>query len=91
MMKIINNRSEEDHFKTLSDFKKCMRFHDEVVLEWHSEQYGIFWDGSRYCIAKIDGSCEKWCNTADDVLEYMVGKDRLRDVIMKVTVIDRTI
>ena len=34
---------------------------------------------------------EKWCNSADEVLEYMVGNDRLRDVITKVTVIDRTI
>jgi len=34
---------------------------------------------------------EKWCNTADEVLEYMVGDDRLRDVITQVTVWDRTI
>ena len=90
-MKIANNQFENDRFKTILDFKDCMRFHGEVVLEWHAEQYGIFWDGSRYCIAKIDGSCEKWCNTADEVLEYRVGKGRLRDVITKVTVTDRTI
>ncbi|CAN4041866.1 hypothetical protein BBBGCB_BBBGCB_08040, partial [Dysosmobacter welbionis] len=29
--------------------------------------------------------------TADDVLNYMVGSDRLRDVITRVTVLDRTI
>lgn len=29
--------------------------------------------------------------TADDVLNYMVGSDRLRDVITQVTVLDRTI
>ncbi len=85
-MKITDNRLEDNHFKTISDFKKCMRFHGEVVLEWHSEQYGIFWDGSRCCIAKIDGSNEKWCSTADEVLEYKVGKDRLRDVITQVRV-----
>ena len=34
---------------------------------------------------------EKWCDDADEVLEYMVGGDRLRDVITKVTVWDRTI
>ena len=36
-------------------------------------------------------SSEKWCETSDDVLEYMVGFDRLRDVITQVTVIERTI
>ena len=34
---------------------------------------------------------EKLCNTSDEVLEYMVGADRLRDVITQVTVLDRTI
>ena len=36
-------------------------------------------------------SSEKWCETSDDVLEHMVGLDRLRDVITQVTVIERTI
>lgn len=30
-------------------------------------------------------------NTADDAIEYMVGSDRLRNVITRVTVLDRTI
>ena len=34
---------------------------------------------------------KKCCETSDDVLEYMVGFDRLRDVITQVTVIERTI
>ena len=34
---------------------------------------------------------EKVCETADDALEYMLGEDRLRDVITKVNVIERTI
>ena len=29
--------------------------------------------------------------TSDEVLEYMVGSDRLRDVITQVTVLDRSI
>lgn len=34
---------------------------------------------------------EKWCETSDDVWEYMVGFDRLRNVITQFTVIERTI
>lgn len=34
---------------------------------------------------------ELWADTADEILEYNVGGDRLRDVITKVEVLDRTI
>ena len=34
---------------------------------------------------------ERLYDTADEALEYMVGEDRLRDVITQVTVLDRTI
>ena len=36
-------------------------------------------------------STEFWGDTADDILEYIVAGDRLRDVITQVTVYDRTI
>ena len=32
-----------------------------------------------------------WCDTADEILEYIVSGDRLRDVITRVEVIDRTL
>ena len=32
-----------------------------------------------------------WCDTPDEILEYNVGGDRLRDVITQVEVIDRTL
>ena len=34
---------------------------------------------------------EKWCDNADEVLEYTIDGDRLRDIITKVDVTDRTI
>ena len=33
---------------------------------------------------------ETLCDTSDEVLEYMVGSDRLRDVITQVAVLDRS-
>ncbi|MDO5545551.1 MAG: hypothetical protein Q4F81_06980 [Eubacteriales bacterium] len=36
-----------------------------------------------YCIAHMDGSREKIYKTPDDVLEYTVGDDRLRDILKK--------
>lgn len=34
---------------------------------------------------------EKWCDTAEEVLEYPIDGDRLREIITKVDEIDRTI
>ena len=41
--------------------------------------------------AEINARTEKWCDTADEILEYIVGSDRLRDVITQVKVWERTI
>ena len=41
--------------------------------------------------AEVLAQTGMWCDTADEVLEYMVGDDRLRDVITQVTVTERTI
>lgn len=41
--------------------------------------------------AEINTRTEKWCDTADEILEYMVSGDRLRDVITQVKVWERTI
>ena len=41
--------------------------------------------------AEVNTRTEMWCDTADEILEYMVGEDRLRDVITQVKVWERTI
>ena len=46
---------------------------------------------SAYMISAGGGSAEKLCSTTDDVLEYMLGDDKLRDVVTKVNVIGRTL
>lgn len=105
MSKVIGMNSFEDNrFKTISDFKWCVNGGGEVEFEWKGLTYGI-WPKLRktpdaplqilisqvYIDAEDMAATEKWCDTADDVLEYMVGDDRLRDVITQVTVWDRTI
>lgn len=89
-MKITNNRLEDDHFNTISDFKNACGF--MVKLSWNgilNNTEFLGWKPLLYC--KNRWLKRKWCNTADEVLEYKVGKDRLRDVITQVTVPDRTI
>lgn len=94
---------EAYRFKTISDFKWCMKCGGEVQFEWKGVLYCCFgalrqFPGAmpRMVIAKvgtpeINAYTEKWCDTADEVLEYMVGDDRLRDVITQVKVWERTI
>lgn len=100
---ILENAHEQNRFESISDFKWCMRCGGEVRFLWNGTTYCCFGkitpvDGSasRMVIAQagsaeVNARTEKWCSNADELLEYMVGNDRLRDVITQVTVIERTI
>ena len=86
--------TEENRFKTVSEFKESMLCGGEVVFRWKDTEYGVFRiDDSRgvYCVSVADGEGMKWYNDLDDLLQYTVGSDRLRDIITQVTVLDRTI
>ena len=85
------NSLDDNRFKTISEFKECITRGGEPVFVWNDIRYGVCFGNGGYCIAEIDGSNEKACKTPDEVLEYMVGEDRLRDVITQVAVIERTI
>ena len=86
------NTYEQNQFVTISDFKTCMRWHGEVEFTWNGTTYNITHRQNKIAISvSFRQETEKLCNTADEVLDYMVGEDRLRDVITKVTVTDRTI
>lgn len=83
--------SENNSFRTISEFKECIIRGGEPVFSWNGICYGVCFHENGYCIARTDGTSEKICTTPDQVLEYMVGTDRLRDVITKVDILSRTI
>ena len=86
------NTYEQNRFVTISDFKTCMRWHGEVEFSWNGITYNITHRKDKISISvSYRQETEKLCDTADEVLDYMVGEDRLRDIITKVTVLDRTI
>lgn len=87
------NTPEQNRFTTISDFKTCMRWHGEVEFAWNGDIYSITHCGNGQIGISMAyrEDTEKLCDTSDEVLEYMVGSDRLRDVITQVTVLDRTI
>ncbi len=93
---------EAMRFKTLSEFHYCLSHGAEIVIEWKGIEYGIFklhqnqrQDDLPYLIAQsgtieVNQATELRCHTVDEILEYKVSGDRLRDVITQVTVIERT-
>ena len=79
-------------FKTIGEFKTSMRYGAEVVIEWNGAQYGIWSENGVIRITCSNHPNESHIfDSADEALEYMVGSDRLRDVITQVAVLDRTI
>lgn len=87
------NSPDENIFKTISEFKLCINDGGEVSFIWGGKEYGVFkHNNNKFIISEIyNDTTEKCYDTADDVLEYIVGKDRLRDIITQITVTDRTI
>lgn len=81
-------------FTSISDFKWCIDCGGEVEFEWKGIHYGVIRYGTNGKITIYEAykpETEKVCETADDALDYIVGSDRLRDVITQVTVYSRTV
>ncbi len=83
---------DEDRFKTISEFKECMVRGGEVEFLWKGIHYSVTHYNDNISISH---SCrqdtEMLRKTPDEIMEYMVGEDRLRDVITQVTILLRTI
>jgi len=81
------------NFETISEFKRSINWGAEIEFEWNGISYGVVRYGTDNKITIYVTNrpeTEKDCETADDALEYMVGEDRLRDVITQVHVLART-
>ena len=88
----VYNLDDVYRFHTISEFKTSMRYGAEVVIEWGGKEYGIWSeDGMIRITCTNEPEKESVFSTSDDALEYILGNDRLRDVITQVTVIERTI
>ena len=84
---------EAMRFKTIPEFKYCLSHGAEIVIEWNGVEYGIFMDyvTKRFYIGYDSPDTNVFYDTPDELLEYRVGNDRLRNVITKAIVIDRTL
>lgn len=96
------NFFEENRFKTINEFIFAINCGAEVEFEWKGQAFGVFPklrqtpdSPLQMLISQIyvddPAATEQWYNTADELLEYTVCGDRLRDVITQVKVWNRTI
>lgn len=91
-MKNQYNSIEQNRFETISEFKECLIRGGEVEFHWNGINYTVSsYFGKSGISEAYRQDTEKLCDTPDKVLEYMVGNDRLRDVITQVAVLERTI
>lgn len=83
---------DANRFVSISDFKNCMKRHGEVEFSWDGIVYSIsHYDGKISISHSRCPETEMRRETADEILEYLVGGNRLRDIIKEVTVIYRTV
>lgn len=84
---------EQIRFKSIGEFKLCLSHGGEVGFKYENRYWGVVpTRDDKYAVyeyGKIETT--KFYDTADDALEYMIGDVRLRDIITKVEVFDRTI
>lgn len=85
--------SAELQFESISDFKWCMRCGGEVEFTWNDKSYGIGHeqDGKIVFYEANNAASEIFCNSSDEILNIMLGKFRLREIITEINVIARSI
>lgn len=92
--KTIYMSPEDNRFETIGDFKWCLECGGEIQFCWKGQRYGVVRYGIDHKITAYrahDAASERAYDSAEEALEYMVGEDRLRDIITQVEVIFRSI
>lgn len=82
------------NFESASEFKKVLSWGAEIQFDWKEHSYGVIRYGTNNKITAYEiykPETEKVYDTPDDALEFMLGGDKLRDVITKVEVTERTL
>ena len=81
---------DPDRFQTIAEFKESLLLGGEIAFRWEGTDYGIC-RTDRYCLAHADGSCGQWCDTLDEVLDCLIGSNRLREIITRADILWRNL
>ena len=78
----MSNSTEDTRFHTISEFRECLIRGGEIAFSWNNTNYTVSNYAGKYAISQFySQKTEQRYETPDEVLEYKVGADRLRDVI----------
>ena len=107
MSQNITNVNYDDYrFESISDFKMSAFFGGEIEFEWNGNSFGAFKgmrktsDSPEQFLIGPSDSTEKqfpgkytncYYDTIDELLEYVIDGQRLRDIITQVTVTYRNL
>lgn len=89
---VIHTDPENYRFKTISDFKFAMKYRSELAFEWNGKDYSITHLDEVISICESHKpETEKYYDSPDEALEYVIDGQKLREIITKVTVWNITI
>ncbi len=93
--------SDDMRFESLADFKWSLEFGGEIVFEWNGKSFGVFKYMKKtpdfpeqFCIGPSDSTQNEYpgkyedcyVDTVDEVLDYEIDGDKMRDIVTKVLV-----
>ena len=90
---IFYQTEDYENFESQSEFKICLIRGGEVQFIWKGKQYTTSKIiGGKFFIAEAyNEETEVVYDTAEELLDYVVGEDKLRDIITKVEIVERTL
>ena len=87
-----SNSIEDNKFETISEFKWCVDNGGEVEFEYNDTVYNITHpEGRIYICEAFKPETEMICDTAEEVLEYIIEGKKLREIIKDIIVWNRTL
>lgn len=91
--KVFYQTEDYENFESMSEFKFCLMRGGEVQFVWKGKQYTTSKiTGNKFFISEAyNEETEKLYDTAEELLDYVVDGDKLRDIITKVEVVERTL
>ena len=83
----------EDNFNTKFEFKESVEAGSEIVFEWNDKEYGLFKVANQKWVLSPDdtGDNDVFFYNIEDLLDYKIDNEKLKDICTKFTVIDRTL
>lgn len=94
VMKYLYNSDEDNRFKTIGEFTDVLSRGAEIEFDCKGHSYGVIRYGTNNKITDYEiykPETKKVYETPDDALKFMLGDDKLHDVVTKVEVTDRTL